>query len=404
MEDSEKDLLALDRGYRFLLFSRVTRSIAVTFSMLSIPLYLYYVGISVLNIGFVIAGAMLFTVVLTLALGMLGDRKGFKLTLILAEIPYLAAMLILYFTQYLPLIYLAVIVGGIGGAPGAMRGSFSPGSTALIGKNWPDPNERVRRIGLLLSIGSFGAVGGAFLLYVEGVISPMLGSIQAFRTLFLLAAGLMAASAMMLTLLKERAVQSRKNVIMSRESANYSLRVILSNTLNGSGIGIALSILPLWMSLRFGVSDASLGAIFTASYVATGFAAFASSRLSGTFARRGLRISSYTRMLQGAMLLFIGLSPIFMLASILYVMRSFFAGFGAPMRSAININGISGSDYGTATSVQGVSARLPMASSGASGYLIGVGLPVPEEVGGLLQFLAGITYYLSLRARFQKST
>jgi MFS family permease len=370
--------------------------------MLSIPLYLYLVGISVLNIGLVVAGAMLFTVFLTLFLGMIGDRKSFRLSLILAEIPYLAAMLILSFTEYTPLIYLAVVVGGIGGAPGAMRGSFSPGSTALIGKNWPDPDERVRRIGLLLSTGSIGAVGGAFMLYVKGLLDPVTGSVEAFRYLFLVSAALMGASAIMLTLLKEKSALQRKNLIMSRKSATYSFRVILSNTLNGSGIGIAMSILPLWMSLRYGVSDASLGTIFTLSYVATGMAAYISSRLSGTFRIRGLRISSYTRILQGTMLILIGLSPLFILAWSLYVIRSFFAGFGAPMRSAININGISGSDYGTATSIQGVSNRLSMVSSGATGYLMGVGLPIPEEVGGILQFLAGITYYFSLRSSFRK--
>ena len=344
-KDTYYDTQALNRGFKFLVLSRVTRSVAVTFSMLSIPLYLYLVGISVLNIGLVIAGAMLFTVFLTLSLGMIGDRRGFRLSLILAEIPYLAAMLILSFTEYMPLIYLAVVVGGIGGAPGALRGSFSPGSTALIGKNWPDPEERVKRIGLLLSTGSFGAVGGAFLLYVKGLLDPVTGSIEAFRYLFLVSATLMGASAVMLTLLKERSAFQRKNTIMSRESATYSLRVILSNTLNGSGIGIAMSILPLWMSLRYGVTDASLGAIFTLSYIATGTAAYASSRISGAFRIRGLRISSYTRILQGTMLILMGLSPLFVLAWSLYVVRSFFAGFGTPVRSAVNINGISGENH-----------------------------------------------------------
>ena len=52
-----------------------------------------------------------------------------------------------------PLIYLSVI-GGIAGGPGGMRGAFSPGSTALVAKNWKEPSDRVKKLGLMTTVGS----------------------------------------------------------------------------------------------------------------------------------------------------------------------------------------------------------------------------------------------------------
>jgi hypothetical protein len=63
----------------------------------------------------------------------------------------------------------------------------------------------------------------------------------------------------------------------------------------------------------------------------------------------------------------------------------------------INVKGVSDGDYGTAISVQGLSMRLPQATSGSSGYLMNVYLPLPEALGGFVQMMGGFAYYLLFR-------
>jgi len=78
----------------------------------------------------------------------------------------------------------------------------------------------------------------------------------------------------------------------------------------------------------------------------------------------------------------IAFSPWFILSAVLYALRGFNAGIGAPNRTAVNVRGISEEDYGAATSLQGVSTRLSQLTIGASGYFMDVWLPLPEILGG----------------------
>ncbi|TRM86637.1 MFS transporter, partial [Sulfolobus sp. A20-N-G8] len=57
-----------------------------------------------------------------------------------------------------------------------------------------------------------------------------------------------------------------------------------------------------------------------------------------------------------------------------------------------NVRGVSAEDFGTASSIQGIATRLSQMSSGLSGYLLEYALPLPLEVGGVLQAIGGYVY------------
>jgi hypothetical protein len=80
-------------------------------------------------------------------------------------------------------------------------------------------------------------------------------------------------------------------------------------------------------------------------------------------------------------------------------MRGVNAGMGMPNRTAVNVRGVSEEDFGTASSLQGVATRLSQTTSGLSGYLMEEGVYLPLEIGGLLQMLGGVVYYLALESR-----
>ena len=283
-----------------------------------------------------------------------------------------------------------------------MRGTFSPGSTALIVSNWEEQKERVKKLAQTTYVGSGFAIFGGLLLYLRSFLINSIGDILSFRLLFGFSAFMILISLISLLFVTEVRRPKKTTRVMKKESAKYSLRIITANLFNGFGMGVALPLLPLWFELRFGVDTGLIGIIYTISYAATAIAAYLASKRAYLTKFSIVFTASYTRTLQGAMLIIIAFSPLFILSSVFFMIRSFIAGFGSPSRSAVNMSGVNSQDYGTASSVMGVANRVSQTSSGLSGYLMDISLPFPVLLGGLLQTIGGFVYYRVLTPKRKK--
>jgi len=92
---------------------------------------------------------------------MLGDRIGYKKSLIIGDIlPLIGTALLAIVTSVKLIIPLLIITGIGGGASGGLRGMWSPGISALIASNWRDEKERVKRLGLISSAASAASIIG----------------------------------------------------------------------------------------------------------------------------------------------------------------------------------------------------------------------------------------------------
>ena len=384
------DSAEVEKSFRFLLYSRALRSIGIIYMTITMPLYLAAMGLSVVSIGFVVAGVMLFMIVETLLLGALGDRAGYKYSLLISEIIPAFGALVIFFSQDIAIIIAAVIVAGIGGAAGGMRGGFSPGSTAIVASNYPDEHKRVRKLGQITSVASFFSVFGAALVSAHFYLSSDLGALAAYRAGFLVSSLLLFFSFICLLFIKEEKRPRKSTRIMKRSSFRYILKVIAANSLGGIGLGLAIPLLPLWLELAYKATTLEIGIIFGISYLITALGAYYASYMHGKF--DPLSIASATRVLGGALLIAMALSPFLALVAVVYLLRAFFAGLGNPTRNAVNMRGIDREDYGTATSFQGVSTRVSQLSSGASGYLMEYSLPAPLFLGGAFQIVSGVMY------------
>ncbi|MGC9011238.1 MAG: MFS transporter, partial [Candidatus Micrarchaeia archaeon] len=112
-------------------------------------LYLHALKLSIVDIGLVAGATMLFMIILTYILGYIGDRRGFKTELVISEsISFIGALLIALSTS-VDIIILGMVIAGLTGGAGGMRGAFSPGTNAYIANNFADENERVRRYSLV---------------------------------------------------------------------------------------------------------------------------------------------------------------------------------------------------------------------------------------------------------------
>ncbi|QGA53198.1 MFS transporter [Sulfolobus sp. E5-1-F] len=374
-----------DYGYAYLLLSRILRSIGIIYITLSSSLYLSEIGVKLEIIGIIFLGAIGFSSALNLALGMIGDRTGYKKVLIFVEILASIASILLALSINRILIFIALIIGGVGGTAGGIRGVFSPGLTALVASNWIDEKERVRRLSFLMSASSLSGIGGSVLLSIRSYIS---NSVEGYRILYFLSFALLLASAISLLFVKEVRRPKKTSKIMKKSSIKYISKVIVSNSITGFGLGIAIPLLPLWYKLAFHATSFEIGLLFTISYLTTAIG----SLLSNKIRFDPLKVASITRILNGVFLIAMAFSPWLTLAAGLYIARGLNAGIGAPNRSAVNIRGVSAEDFGTASSFQGLATRLSQMSSGISGYLLDISYSLPLEIGGILQAVGGYLY------------
>lgn len=385
--------------FKFLLISRATRSAALIFVTLSSPLYLLLLNFNIVSIGIIYLFVSLSTVAISVGIGMLGDRIGFRKAMMLGEVPALFLTFMLAFTTNTQLILAGIILSGTAGSAGAMRGAMSPGINAYIASNWPEDQQRVHRIALITSVASVFSIVGSLMLYSHAYLDHYYGPIASFRILYGISFGLVIISVLTLSLLKERPVQKKETPIMNRASGKHVLKVAISNGVNGTGIGLAIVLLPAWYELRFGISPSQVGLAFLGSYVGSALGGYLAARYMARERKSVLKVAYVTRVVQGLIVLGVALSPFVWMAVGFYSFRTFIAGFGIPNRNAINVSGIKVGDYGAATSLQGVSARAAQGFSGLSGYLMDISLPFPLLLGGAIQAFSGVLYYKLMKEK-----
>jgi MFS family permease len=384
-----------EESFRFLLYSRALRSMALIFMTLSFSLYLHALGVKIIYIGVVAALTMLFTLVMTLGLGMFGDRKGYRYELIISEFFTMAGAFVIASTSNILLIMSGMIIAGISTGSGGMRGAFSPGSSAYIASVYGDEKERVKRFSRLNIVASLFSVVGSAMFGLVSFISVYTGAFYAYRYLFLIAAFMLLGSLVSLSFLKEPARPKKSTRVMKKGSMKYIAKIIAANIVGGAGVGLAIPLLPLWFNLVFKATNAQISIVFAISYIATALGSYYASRLAG---KTGvLNMAAGTRSLNGIFLIALALSPLFPIAGVIYIVRAFISGAGSPNRSTITVKGIGDEDYGTATSLQGIATRASQLSSGASGALMDYALPLPLEIGGALQLISGALYKILLR-------
>ncbi len=388
---------SIDSSFKFLLISRSARSISIIFVTLAFSLYLHQLGYGLVFIGLIFLPIILFNMLFSLLLGILGDRYGYVKALIVGEVLPLIGLAGLTISTNIYLIAVSAVITGITGTAGGMRGAFSPGTTAFVASNWSNENDRVRRIASMSVVASLSSIVGAFLLVSHGYLAPFFGIAGAFRFLFGVSFVVLLVSFVSLLFLKEKKRPKKTSRIMKRESFSYLLRVLFPNVINGAAIGIFSPLLTLWFELSFNISVAYIGEIFTLSYAATALGSFVSGRYLNSEKIRAITVSSVTRLFQGLLLIAMAVSPIVPLAFGLYAVRSAVAGMGMPLRTAINVRGIGNEDYGTASSLQGIATRGSQSTSGLAGYMMDYYLPSPLLLGGALQVVGSLVYYRVIR-------
>ncbi len=391
----------LSRAARLLIVMRATRSIGQGALVVDFALYLHALHWSAPAIGTLFMAALLVSATMALFVGPLSDIRGRKEFLCAYEWVQVGAALLGLSSAQPSALVIAAILGGFGHGLNGGAGPFAPVELAWLSE-LVDARDRPAVYSLNTAVGFLGMALGALLATLPSLVGKLLPGTLAYRPLFLL---VLAGALLALTLLRtlpnsvpyrrpspEGAPEDSASDSLTRTENRKLLKLFGINALNGLGIGFMGPLMAYWFAVRFHHGPLSIGPLMSVALIATA----ASSLLVGQLTRRYGVVRSVLgmRYLGLTVLLILPLAPNFLIAAVLYVIRSALNRGTAGARQALNMGLVRGHRRGLAASLNSVSIQAPRALGPVfAGLLYHAGfLELPFFIAGAFQAAYLILY------------
>jgi len=249
-------LLALSMGFRRIILGclQVIR-----------PIYLYIIGYDLLAIGLLSMVATVVGAVRSVSVGILADKYGRKIFIVLGGIFSTIRLLIYaFFTDYTMLI-LAQAVGALGEGAGAGQPSVSGMIADKSGKK-----SRTKIFTLFALINSFVGILGSLLGSLPKPLQSWLsvGEAESFRIIFLICAIFSFISFIFVLPIKEepsRTNTTKRESFLPKKSTAIISRFSAVRAVGGFGFGMTQDLIGPWFKIRFSMGEEILGPIYAVS-------------------------------------------------------------------------------------------------------------------------------------------
>jgi MFS family permease len=411
----------ITRDMGLLLVARVCMSASRAFAGVVVPIYLALIGYSGLMLGVLFTIVALTSAVLSSSVGLLSDRFGRKVFIIL--LPWFAALaaLVFAFSHAMALVFVFAALGSFGRGAGAGAGAigpYQPAEQALLADAVPS-RHRNSLFGRIAFASSLGALIGTGPLTSLSLILGWLGmpvqhGLASYRLSFLVMAGIAFAAGLLALPIHEpprskrassaprksgQASKDRKRLraALSHESWFILLRLWVTNSLNGLAVGFFGPFITYWFYLRYGAGPETVGLLYAAINLVAMIGNLGAARLA---AQLGLvRAITVSRLLQALLIIPMVLAPTFWLAGAVYLVRMLAQRIGLPLRQSYVLGVVRSEERGTVGALANVPSQIMSAASPSlAGYLFDhVALSLPFEIGAILQGLNTLFFYLFFR-------
>lgn len=390
------------RGTRLLLISMFLSTVPGGYLLVVLPLYLARAGLEPAVIGalYTVSGAM--TAVLVAFSGLLADRFGRRRFLVAGTILPLGSYVIFALTTDIPWLVVASVLGGVGLANGAAGALTVASFDALLADRTTEQGRtRVFAVSqalwsLALALGSLCAGAPELLLRAF----PSLDALGAYRPPYLAMIALAIVATVALVPVRDDPEIHRARAAagwLPKRSRDAILVYSVGIGFLGFGLGVAIQLLPLWYGLRFGVNEADLGPWYAAGQLVSLATIVAVPYCERRFGGPNTILIA----LCGAAvcLAFIVVSPIFIVAATLHVVRSFLTNMSWPFHQSLLMSATVPEERGTAVgigfAVWGTTNALgPL----AAGVLLGGGIfALPLLVGAVMYVCGGVVFGVGFR-------
>jgi MFS family permease len=368
----------------------------------SFTLYLHALGFSGTAIGTVLMAGLLFGALLTLIIGPVSDRVSRRALLLGYEVAAGLAALTAMLAPNLAVLIVAATVGGFGRGANGAAGPFSPVEQAWLAREVAG-DERRRAFFINATLAFLGMAAGAVLIALPATLGFGFHSLKSYRALFavplagsvvsliLIAQTRVAAAAPATAAAVTRATEAQ----VTRTENRLLRRLAAVSAVNGFAIGIVGPLIAYWFRSRFGQSPAEIGPALALSFVLASAGSVIGARLSRRLG--AVRSLVWMRVVGLALLVAVPFAPTFLVAAVLYALRSA-CNRGTAAANQLVAAGLTRAERrGLGASVQSLSSQLPRAVGPVlGGWLIHRG----EFVAPFLLTAAGQAVYLILYRYF----
>ena len=382
------------RGARLLLLNGYLATVPMGFLMVVVPLYLARAGLEPAFIGLLYAISGLVTSGLVAVSGILADRFGRTRFLVAGTALPTLSYLIFALTTDRAWLVIAAALGGVGLANGAAGAMTVSSFDALLAERTSDV-QRTRVFAAAQALWNLALGTGAAFAGLPGLLRAHgVEDIASYRPAFIAAIVLtVVATALVLPI---RQLHPSSHGTGASWLPRASIRPIVTYSIAigclGFGLGVAVQLMPLWLNLRFAVTEGDLAPWYAVAQL-TSIASVAvvpwlDRRFGPSRSVLGMQLAS------GAILALIVVAPAFAVAAALFLVRSFLTNISWPFQQSLLMGAVEprerASAAGIGFAVWGFANAL---GPGLAGVLLGTGvLALPLLAGAVAYAGAGLVF------------
>lgn len=390
----------------FLLFStRIIRLFCYGFLSIVFALYLFEIGFSEAQIGFLLSLTLVGDAIISLWLTTSADRFGRKRTLLLGALLMTGAGIAFVMTQNYILLVMAAIVGVIspsGKEIGPFLAVEQSGLTQII------PNtKRTQFFAWYNLAGSFAAAAGAL---AGGWLAQLLQAsgrtaLEAYRTVLI---GYAIGGVLLLILFAaldesvevETTPDSTARVLGLHRSRSVVFKLSSLFAMDAFAGGLLVqSLMAYWFHVRFGLEPGLLGTLFFGADILAGISALLAVRLANRFGLINTMV--FTHIPSNVLLILVPLMPTLPLAVAVLLLRFSISQMDVPTRQSYTMAVVAPDERSAASGVTAIARSVGASVSPAlTGLLFGIPMlfNAPFFLAGGLKIVYDLLLYREFRA------
>lgn len=391
------------RNFTVILAARIAMSLGRALAGVAAPIYLALEGFGAFELALYVMVVALASAVLSALIGMFSDQVGRRIFLVV--VPWLSALsgIAFAFSGATAVLFAMGALGSFGRGAGAGAGAvgpYQPAESAFVTED-VSATARNAAFGRLAFGSSLGATAGGLLaLLVSATHLSGAAATAAYRPVWLATAAASALAGSLALGLAEpssalRAERGRGGRAMRfpRRSRPLLYRLWTTNTLNGVAVGMFGPFVTYWLFRRFDAGPAKIGVLFAVINVAAMGSTLSAARLAVRFGL--VRTVAVVRTLQAVLLVPMALSPSFVVAGGVYLLRMVVQRVGLPLRQSYAIGQADPAERASVAAMSNLPSQLAMAGSPlVSGYLFDeVSLAAPFEIAAVFQLANALTFW-----------
>jgi len=385
-----EDYRGIPREARHLIYASFLPSLAFGMFYIDVSYFLTTVqGLSDVFMGTIIMAIGVTTVLTSIPLGIAADRYGRKKSLIAGSLLASCAIVTFALTTDFAILLLSAIIGGISQA------AFIAAGNALLAEKAGDAN-RTSAFSLYSFVSSSAHGLGGFMIPMTFVLESLgLRGKDAHVALYVFLGALSSLSTLFMFKVSEaaRSYRSRrKRGVLSRKTMKILAKFIVPSSIVAFGAGMVVPLMTRWLYLKYGAPDAVSAPILGTSSFLIAFAVLTVPALA-----RRLGVVKSIVFTQGVSTFFMfatPLSPNYLVASTIYVVRAFLMNMSSPLQQSLIMGLVAEDERGAASGISAALWTLPNSMSTAIGAaLMGAGMLAEPFYLATLLYSVSITIF-----------